>query len=227
MFKNKMRFTRGFGLFEHYLAKKRCEMANRLIPTNLHSGRILDIGCGTYPLFLVNTDFNEKYGIDKSDELANYTQNTSLIQTHHISHSSHSSHSPYSPYSTQPIHLQRWDFENQSELPFESGYFNVVTMLAVIEHLEPPNARQLISEIFRILQKNGAFILTTPASWTNPLLHWMACLRLVSPLEINEHKDTYSHKKISGLLQNSGFKKENIKLGYFEMFMNIWSCSIR
>lgn len=222
-----MRFTRGFGLFEHYLAKKRSKMANQLIPTSLRNGRILDIGCGTYPFFLEKTDFNEKYGIDKSDELAQYTQYISTPHPPPISSISYPSQLSQLSQSTHPIHLQQWDFENQSELPFETGSFHVVTMLAVIEHLEPSNARQLISEIFRILQKDGLLILTTPAAWTNPLLHWMACLKLVSPLEINEHKDTYSHKKIAKLLQDCGFKKEFITLGYFELFMNLWTCGMK
>jgi ubiquinone/menaquinone biosynthesis C-methylase UbiE len=201
MSKNKKGFTRGYGLIESFLAKKRSKTANTLIPPTLRGGRILDIGCGTYPYFLAKTEFNEKYGIDKSDEITQYTQ--------------------YTP----PLHLQQLDFANQSELPFENNYFNVVTMLAVIEHIDPPNTRHLISETFRILQKDGLLILTTPAAWANSLLHRMSRLKLVSPEEINDHKDTYSHKKITALLQDGGFKKENIKLGYFEMFMNIWACA--
>lgn len=181
-------------------------MANSLIPPFLRGGRILDIGCGTYPYFLENTEFLEKYGLDKSEEITQYSNPPGTPNRLHL-------------------HLQQWDFTKQSTLPFENNYFNVVTMLAVIEHIEPANTRQLISETFRILQKNGLLILTTPTAWTDPLLHRMALLKLVSPIEINDHKDTFSHNKISALLENNGFKKENIKLGYFEMFMNIWACA--
>ncbi|MDP2947815.1 MAG: hypothetical protein Q8N88_06895, partial [Nanoarchaeota archaeon] len=58
--------TRGTGLLEKYLAKKRAHMANKLIPESLRRGRILDVGCGETPFFLLNTKFNEKYGIDPS-----------------------------------------------------------------------------------------------------------------------------------------------------------------
>ena len=56
--------TRGSGYLEKFLAKKRLQMANKLIPTSFRQGKILDIGCGSYPYFLLNTPFRKKYGID-------------------------------------------------------------------------------------------------------------------------------------------------------------------
>lgn len=195
--------TRGFGLLERYLAKKRSRRANALISASHRNGRILDIGCGAYPYFLVETEFKEKYGIDKSGEMTR--------------------HKDLAGYDS--LHLQQWDFGKESALLFESDYFDVVTMLAVFEHIEVTHIRQLVSEIFRILKKDGLFILTTPAGWTDRLLRLMARLKLVSPVEIDDHKDTYTQKKITRILTDSGFKKENIRLGYFEMFMNIWAAS--
>ena len=57
--------TRGNGLLERFLAKKRARTADKLVPNNLRGGRILDIGCGNFPYFLSNTNFKEKYGVDK------------------------------------------------------------------------------------------------------------------------------------------------------------------
>lgn len=57
--------TRGYGLLESFLTRQRCRMANRLIPGEMKIGRILDIGCSAHPLFLLNTEFSEKYGLDK------------------------------------------------------------------------------------------------------------------------------------------------------------------
>jgi SAM-dependent methyltransferase len=184
--------TRGFGLLERYLAKKRSRRANALISAFHRNGRILDIGCGTYPYFLVETEFKEKYGIDKSGEMTR--------------------HKDLAGYDS--LHLQQWDFGKKSALPFENDYFDVVTMLAVFEHIEVTHIRQLVSEIFRILKKDGLFILTTPAGWTDRLLRLMARLKLV-----------YTHEKIIHILTDSGFFKKNIRLGYFEMFMNIWAAT--
>jgi SAM-dependent methyltransferase len=191
--------TRGSGFLETYLAKKRSSTANSLIPDSLRTGRILDIGCGTYPYFLAATTFNEKYGIDKSDEIIQ-AGIAGLGDT---------------------LHLRQWDFGREKELPFESGFFDVVTMLAVFEHIETTRIRHLVSEIHRLLKPGGVYVFTTPAGWTDRLLRFMARLKLVSAVEIEDHKDTYSHGKIAGILEDGGFKRENISLGYFEMFMNI------
>ncbi|MBU1146731.1 MAG: hypothetical protein KKD11_00055 [Candidatus Omnitrophica bacterium] len=52
-------------MLEVFLSKKRADIVNKLIPSSHRKGRILDVGCGEYPYFLVNTEFNGKYGIDR------------------------------------------------------------------------------------------------------------------------------------------------------------------
>lgn len=54
------RFTRGKGYLEPFLARQRARTANRLIPAELRSERILDVGCGTFPYFLLRTEFEKK-----------------------------------------------------------------------------------------------------------------------------------------------------------------------
>ena len=105
----------------------------------------------------------------------------------------------------------------------EDEYFNVITMLAVFEHIEPAELPKILSEIYRVLKPGGSYIMTTPASWTDILLRVMAKLSLVSSVEIDDHKSTYTKQKIFFLLLESGFFKEKLKLGYFELFMNIWA----
>jgi SAM-dependent methyltransferase len=201
--KNKReRVTRGTGLLENVLSKKRSRRANKLIPVSLRSGRLLDIGCGTYPYFLVETEFKEKYGIDQSPEI---TRHHELVERR------------------QSLHLVQWDFAREEKLPFDHEFFDVITMLAVFEHIEPNRIRRLAAEILRTLKTGGLFIITTPAGWADWLLRLLARLKLVSAVEIKDHKDTYSHKKITRILEDCGFRRENITLGYFELFMNIWA----
>lgn len=57
--------TRGNGLLEGFLSRQRCLMANRLISKEKRQGRLLDTGCGTYPLFLLSTEFSNKFGLDR------------------------------------------------------------------------------------------------------------------------------------------------------------------
>ena len=42
----------------------------RLIPSHLRSGRILDVGCGSYPYFLAHTEFAEKFALDQAERPA-------------------------------------------------------------------------------------------------------------------------------------------------------------
>ena len=194
MLKNNV--TRGHGILENFLAKKRIIMSNKLIPQNLRCGRILDIGCGAIPFVLLNTTFNYKYGLDV------------IVNTN---------------YSKENMIIKKFDIEKETKLPFEDVFFDVVTMLAVFEHIEPSKLVNILVEIRRILKPNGRFILTTPAAWTDKLLKLMAKLRLVSPEEINEHKGAYHKRSIALYLENSGFEKEKMHFGYFEMFLNNWA----
>ncbi len=187
--------TRGHGLLEGFLAKKRASMANKLIPDSHRHGRILDIGCGTTPYFLSHTYFSEKFGIDPVlGESKNH----------------------------EGINLSRFDVEEGKPLPFADDNFDVVSMLAVFEHIKQPVLPALLTEVKRVLKPNGILVLTTPCSWSDGILKVMANTGLVSKEEIHEHEGAYNHKVITEFLQKGGFKKENIKLGYFEFWLNNW-----
>jgi 2-polyprenyl-3-methyl-5-hydroxy-6-metoxy-1,4-benzoquinol methylase len=188
--------TRDAGPLDVFLAKKRAEMADRLIPEGLRGGRILDIGCGSYPLFLSGIEFSEKYGLDKSISL---------------------------DLRPEGMVLSNYDLETRSDLSFDDSFFDVVTMLAVFEHIEKPKLKHLLMEIYRVLKPGGVYILTTPAAWTDPILRALVKLRLISSVELEEHKDAYTHSKIASFLTEAGFNEEQIELGHFELWMNNWA----
>ncbi|MFZ0033517.1 MAG: class I SAM-dependent methyltransferase, partial [Sedimentisphaerales bacterium] len=166
--------------------------------------RILDIGCGSYPLFLTTVDFSEKYGMDK------------MVQTDDKAHKK-----------VQGITLINYDFENEQRLPFQDDFFDVVSALAVFEHIEPANLVKIHREIHRTLKPGGVYIMTTPAFWTDLLLRFLAKIRLISDVEIKDHKGSYKHSDILSVLQKADFQKEKIKFGHFEMFMNSWATAAK
>jgi 2-polyprenyl-3-methyl-5-hydroxy-6-metoxy-1,4-benzoquinol methylase len=159
---------------------------------------LLDVGCGSFPLFLTRCSFGSKYGIDR------------VLQND----------------GTHPrlngINLIDVDLEATSSLPFADNYFDVITALAVFEHIDQERLVPLISEVVRLLKPGGQYIMTTPAPWTEGILATMAKLRLVSSAEIDEHKGAYSRSEIREVLGKAGFNSDAIRSGYFEFFMNIW-----
>lgn len=194
------RVTRGYGLLEGFLAEYRATIANRLTPASCRQGgKILDVGCGTYPFFLLGTEFSEKYGLDRAIDSG-----------------------ALKDFESKGLFLRRYDLEAKGQLPFTDEFFDVVTMLAVFEHITPALLPDLIREIYRVLRFGGSHIITTPAGWTDRLLRILSCLGLVSATEIEDHKDTYTSAKIVSILEKGGFTGDSIRCGHFELGMNIW-----
>lgn len=192
-------FTRGNGLLEPLLARMRANMANSLIPAHLRRGRILDIGCGSYPYFLAHTAFNEKYAIEQQDPTSGVDQ----------------------------VHWYTLDLNADTHLPFSDEFFGVVTMLAVVEHLDPDILTELFRDSYRVLEPGGRLILTTPAAWSDSLLRLMARLSLVSSEEIEEHTFSYTLPLLGWCFGRAGFSMHRVKFGYFEFFLNMWAVADR
>jgi SAM-dependent methyltransferase len=191
--------TRGSGLLESYLARLRARQANRLIPGHLRQGAVLDIGCGTQPYFLSHTFFREKYAIDQAKPLPG----------------------------NSGIHWFSLNLNEAPLLPFEETFFSAVTLLAVVEHINPESMVALFKEIYRILQPGGMVIITTPAAWSNSLLRRMARINLVSKEEIDEHVYAYTLPLLGWYLGKAGFEMGKVKFGYFEGMLNLWATAAR
>jgi ubiquinone/menaquinone biosynthesis C-methylase UbiE len=112
---------------------------------------------------------------------------------------------------TIPIRLDQ-------DLPFSDNSFDVVTMLAVLEHLE--HEAPMLQEIHRVLKNSGKLILTVPSTWAQPVLEFLAYhLRIVDEAEIRDHKRYYDRQTLQRvLLENSLFQQFNHQ--YFQFGMN-------
>lgn len=133
------------------------------------SNNILDFGCGTGVL---QEQFEKKfdvkgYGIDISKEAINYCQKRGLTR------------------------VKRFDGK---KIPFKSNFFNLVTAVDVLEHIDKD--LEIIGEIKRVLIKGGLAILLVPA---HPYL-W-------STRDINlHHKRRYRVGELENKCKEQGFK---------------------
>ncbi|MCK9369087.1 class I SAM-dependent methyltransferase [Candidatus Dojkabacteria bacterium] len=186
--------TRGTGKLEYFLFLVRYRIVKRIIGNKYKDANILDIGCGSNPLFLKKISANYKCGIDKTPSLKG----------------------------EKGLNIISQDLVRNCKLPFHSSYFHVVTALAFIEHIYCKEAESILKEAKRVLKNGGILVVTTPAKWTNSLLVIMSKLNLISKEEINEHKELYSKRTLKRLLISSGFKNSNIKIDSF-LFMNLFA----
>ena len=184
------------------LARLRAAQANALIPDAARAGTILDVGCGSFPYFLNATRFASKIGLDK------------LIE-------------PVSFAAHPDIRLIRHDVEADGPLPLPDEAIDIVTMLAVFEHIPAPALNHLLAEIHRVLRAGGTLVLTTPAGWADPILRILARTRLVSSEEIDEHQDRYDIHTVRSILAGAGFPPQLIRGGTFELGMNLWATATR
>jgi SAM-dependent methyltransferase len=99
---------------------------------------------------------------------------------------------------------QRVRADIRKPLPLESGQFDNVVMLAVLEHLVEPEP--VLREAYRILAPGGSLILTWPAAIVDPILKVLHGLRLVSDeMESDKHQKRISVGTLQQMLHRIGF----------------------
>jgi ubiquinone/menaquinone biosynthesis C-methylase UbiE len=104
-----------------------------------------------------------------------------------------------------------------AQLPFEDNSFDVVSLMAVLEHLEKP--LDILQEIRRVLRNGGVLIGTVPSKAAKPVLEFLSYkLGIVNEAEIRDHKQYFNKKDLIEIFSKAGFKKVEHK--YFQLGMN-------
>ncbi len=170
----------------------------KVLPTiyRYPSCRLLDIGCGSeYSLLKTVEPFiGSGVGIDFK---VRETENTKI----------------------KTMRMRMTD-----SLPFESETFDIVTMLAVLEHLADP--LRMMSETERVLKRGGRVVLTVPSKIAKPVLEFLAYrLQIISEVEIKDHKQYFNRDNLSELLSQSGMTIERHR--YFQMGMNNYCVAMK
>jgi ubiquinone/menaquinone biosynthesis C-methylase UbiE len=161
----------------------------KVLPYLSNINYVCDIGCGCSAYFLnkISNRIKKGIGLDK-----NIT-------------------------SRQIGNIELLSFEFINKLPFGDNYFDLITMLAVLEHIENPD--DMFKEIYRVLKPNGHLILTTPTPRAKPVLEFLSFkLKLIDKREILDHKRYWNKNELLNLLIDKKFKI--LKYSFFEFGLN-------
>lgn len=102
-------------------------------------------------------------------------------------------------------------------LPFKSSVFDTVYFTDVIEHLPKGQDLYALSEIARVLKKEGIIIVTCPNG--RPLFTLLDALRIV------ENHTHYRWETLRNMLEHYGFEVETMFTagGYWNLICNAWN----
>ncbi len=170
----------------HWWHRAKRQLVNYLLKENLANKKqkILDVGCGTGKNLETFSKFGEVIGIDNSIDAINFCKKRGFKAI-------------------------KGDIE---KMPFKSNFFDAVTALDVLEHVDDVKA---LKEIKRVLNQDGILIITVPAfSWL-----WSKWD------EVLFHKRRYSAKSLKKVLTQNGFKVS--KISYFFSFLVLPALIIR
>ncbi len=160
------------GLLSGFLASRR---KAKVIPYLCGRKRILDVGCGIFDWQeKVLPDDAEFVGIDCEEEVIRFNQDNF------------------------PHKFLHGDVE-KSNLEFAENEFDLIILLAVLEHLEDPvgSLRKLTGK----LSSGGLIVLTTPHPLGKTVLHAGAAIHLLSR-DKHQHKNLFDYAQIEKLARS-------------------------
>lgn len=111
--------------------------------------------------------------------------------------------------------------EVTDRLPFPDESFDIVTMLAVYEHLD--ELREVVtSEAFRVLRNNGLAILTVPAATVDIIIKFLYKVKIIDGMSadgtlVEDHKNFHPSDTIK-IFEGAGFKLK--KWSRFQIGLN-------
>jgi SAM-dependent methyltransferase len=139
------------------------------------SARVLDIGCGDGALFRQLPYLRGGIGIDPDISTTIHLPNADLI-------------SGYFP----------------AGLPGSDPY-DVITLLAVLEHLPEKAQAALARDCFDYLKSEGRIIITVPSPAVDKVLAVLTSLRLMHGTHVEQHYG-FDPRQTPGLFQSAGFQ---------------------
>jgi 2-polyprenyl-3-methyl-5-hydroxy-6-metoxy-1,4-benzoquinol methylase len=101
----------------------------------------------------------------------------------------------------------------------KKNYYDIITTLAVLEHLENPES--FLLKVKAMLKIGGKVVITTPHRKSKPILEFFSLkVGVISKDEVKDHKNYFDEKTLGRLLTKTGFKI--VKLHTFEFGWNLF-----
>jgi 2-polyprenyl-3-methyl-5-hydroxy-6-metoxy-1,4-benzoquinol methylase len=112
--------------------------------------------------------------------------------------------------------LVTFDFASPPALPERP---NLVTMHAVLEHLNDPGAA--VHYVYETLEPGGYLLLTAPSNAAKPILEFLAFkLKVISRQEIADHKTYFNKTSLIALLKTPDGPYAEVAHRYFQFGLN-------
>lgn len=97
--------------------------------------------------------------------------------------------------------------------------FDVISLLAVLEHIPPAEQRELALGCFHYLKPGGRVVLTVPSPLVDNLLAVLRSCRLIDGMSLEEHYG-FNPRQTPALFQNAGLTLE--RWTRFQLGLNHW-----
>lgn len=159
----------GMRSFWHY---QKFDAVLRSLKTR-NGGKILDIGCsaGSFLSMLPERQFALQIGVDIASKQIDYAKK----------------------YETDFRHFLVMDDKNFLNKNFSPQYFDAITLIEVIEHLEEKEIAEIFATAAQILKSGGELVITTPnycSSW--PILEQIMA-RFLKPSYEEQHITKFTY----------------------------------
>lgn len=107
----------------------------------------------------------------------------------------------------------------ERSMPFPDGSFDVITLLAVLEHMNEKSV--VAAECWRLAHPGGRVIITVPSETVDRILDVLVSLRLVDGMSLEEHHG-FLPAQVPALFEQAGFKLmkwKKFQLGLNNLFV--------